>query len=253
MKHILLASFALILLIYGTSCSQHGKLSKSKQVPDTIYTNVDASGSQLVIALNEGGKHNHPTFVFWLEDTEGNFLQTLYVTRYIATGIYGHGDAGDGEWKRTEGEAIRPATLPYWLHKRNTENPNQSLVPTPKNPIADAYTGATPESDFVLVAKTDKKIPGKFRLLMEINQPWDWNDYWTTLKYPDETDYNPSAQPSLIYAVTIDTNCQNCEFFLNPIGHGHYSGKNGKLYTDLRTFSSAFNIVESVRLISVRQ
>jgi hypothetical protein len=253
MKHILLAIFAAIILIFATSCAQHGKITNTQHVPDTLYANIDASGSQLVIALNQGAKHNHPTFAFWLEDLEGNFLQTLFVTRYLATGIYGHGDAGQGEWKRTEGEAIRPATLPYWLHKRNIENPGQALLPTPEQPVADAYTGATPKSDFILVAKTDKKIPKKFRLLMEINQPWDWNDYWTTLKYPDEPNYNPSAQPSLVYAVTIDTDCENCEYFLNPIGHGHYSGKNGKLYTDLRTFTTAFNIVESVRLKSLKQ
>jgi polyphosphate kinase len=35
---------------------------------------------------------------------------------------------------------------------------------------------------------------------------------------------------------------------LNPIGHGHYSGKDGKLYTDISTLTTAKNIAEKLTI-----
>jgi polyphosphate kinase len=35
---------------------------------------------------------------------------------------------------------------------------------------------------------------------------------------------------------------------LNPIGHGHYSGKNGKLFTDLSSLTTALKIVKSLKV-----
>jgi len=56
-----------------------------------------------------------------------------------------------------------------------------------------------------------------------------------------------SCQPSLIYAVTINPNSDE-EYFMNPIGHGHYAGKDGNLYTDLGSFTTALNIVKKVNV-----
>jgi len=47
-------------------------------------------------------------------------------------------------------------------------------------------------------------LPISFRVLLEVNQPWDWNAYWNNDKYLDEPDYKTSAQPSVVYAVTIN-------------------------------------------------
>ena len=80
---------------------------------------------------------------------------------------------------------------------------------------------------------------------MEINQPWDWNDYWTN-ELHDDADYRTSCQPSLIYAVTIDLNEKGKEYYLNAIGHGHFSGKNGELFTDLSTISTAKDIFRTL-------
>lgn len=250
-KCIISTAVTVAVLAFG-SCKQQSRIAAENEIPDTLVSNTDGQGTTLEIILKKGKQHNYPTFAFWIEDMNGNYIQTLYVTRFVATGIYGHGDAGDGEWKRDEGPALRPATLPYWLHKRGIKNPYGSYLPTPEKPVADAYTGATPQNSFILKTKTDKPIQGKFRLMLEINQPWDWNDYWTTNKYPEKDAYNPSAQPSLVYAVTIDPNCNNCEYFLNPIGHGHFAGDDGILYTDIRSFTTALNIVESVRLIKIK-
>jgi len=83
---------------------------------------------------------------------------------------------------------------------------------------------------------------------MEINQPWDSNLFWNNAKDPSDWNYSASLQPALVYAVTIDTSEKGTEYFLNPIGHSHWSGKDGKLYTDLTSITTAKNIVEKVKV-----
>jgi len=136
-------------------------------------------------------------------------------------------------------EAIRPAALPYWVNRAEL---NKGKIPDKESPVADAYTGATPEASVRLDVQTIEMLPISFRVLLEVNQPWDWNAYWNNDKYLDEPDYKTSAQPSVVYAVTINLESMQDKFFLNPIGHGHYSGKDGILYTDLSNLTTALEI-----------
>ena len=230
-----------ILLV---SCATPAKLGDS--FPPQIIKNEEGKGISFEIELQKGKAHNHPSFVFWIEDLEGNFLQTLFVTQYVATGIYRHGHLAPGKWKNMEGPAERPATLPYWLHKRNVKNRQGTLLPTTEEPVPDAYTAATPAADFILKTKADNQLPQKFRLLMEINQPWDPNAFWNNARYPDSWDYRSSLQPALVYAVTVDSRNSGEEYSLNPIGHSHWTGENGKLYTDITSITTAKEIVKQI-------
>jgi len=121
-------------------------------------------------------------------------------------------------------------------------------LPTPQTPIPDAYTGPTPQNNFVLEAKLDKPIQGKVILWLEINQPFDFNDYWHNQKYPDNNDYSTSGQLSVVYAAIIDFNSSVKEYYLNPMGHGHPTGENGTLFTDLSTLTTALKIVEKIKV-----
>lgn len=234
----------LAFLLWGCQASRQGGSEKET----TLETNAKGEGIPLRISFQKGVNHNHPTMAFWIEELDGTFIQTLYVTQSLATGIFGHGAMGEGRWKDEPGEARRPASLPYWLHKRGFQAPDGLYLPTPENPVADAYTGATPPANFVLHTSTNKPWDNKFRVLMEINQPWDWNNYWHNSRFPDDADYKTSAQPALVYAVTVNPNDSVQSYFLNPIGHSHYSGKNGRLYTDLSSFTTALNIVKEVKV-----
>lgn len=246
MKNYILL-FTVILMLFA--CNTSNNTLKTPNIEhDTIFSNLKGKGLDLIIEFEIGEEHNYPSFVFWLETLDGQYIQTLFVTKSVATGFFGHGADGVGKWKTTEGEAIRPATLPYWVHKRNIISKDNLLVPTMENPVPDAYTGATPSSDFILDTKSDEELPEKFNLLLEINQPWDWNEYWTNNKFPDNSDYKTSCQPSLVYSVTIDLKSETKEYFLNPIGHGHYAGENGNLYTDLSTLTTAFDIIKKVKV-----
>jgi hypothetical protein len=46
--------------------------------------------------------------------------------------------------------------------------------------------------------------------------------------------------------VVIDRNQPGKDFYLNPIGHSHFSGADGELYTDISTLTTAKEIVNKV-------
>ena len=97
-----------------------------------------------------------------------------------------------------------------------------------------------------MYSRADGDLPGKFRILFEINQNWDWNEYWTNNKYPDDEDYKMSCQPALVYEAVIDTENKKDSYPMKVIGHSHYSGKTGELFSDLSTITTALDIAESI-------
>ena len=243
--------FGVPILILGInifvnySCSSSSRLVKAYPV-DTLYTNIGGSGEVLEFSFRRGPEHNHPLMAVWLEDTAGNYLQTLYIAESIAKGVFGHGDRSTGKW--LPGPIRRPAALPVWAHSRGVQEDDGLYVPTQENPIADAYTGATPPAHFVLQARADEKLPESFYVYFEINQTWDWNEYWTNNKYPDDEDYKTSCQPALVYRTLLEKDQQNIVKELELMGHSHYSGDNGEITEDLSTITTAKDITESVKV-----
>jgi hypothetical protein len=207
-------------------------------------TNPLGRGMEIVVDFRKGRAHNHPLMAIWLEDMDGNYIQTLYVAQSIATSTFRHGSAG---WQRWEAATVRrPAALPYWGHKRGIKAEDGFYLPTPENPVPDAYTGATPKSDFILQTRADGNLPAQFRVMLEINQSWDWNHYWTNDKFPDDPDYKTSSQPALVYEAVINTESQAKDYEMKAIGHSHYAGRDGRLYTDLSTITTALDISEKI-------
>lgn len=231
-----------ILAIAGVTFANTGKepCKRKSQEKEIIEANINGQGYTFEIDFSAGKGHNNPSFAIWIETLDEKFVQEIFVTKSVSTGIFRYGDASSGKWEA--GSKMYYATLPYFIHKRTAN----AEIPTTDKPIIDAYTGATPKEDFLLKTKSNTKIKGKFRLVMEINQAWDFNNYWHNSKFPDEKEYRNSCQPSLIYAVTIDPENLMDEYTLNPIGHGHYAGKDGKLYTDLSTFTTALDIAKKI-------
>jgi len=199
--------------------------------------------SVLTIRFEPGRTHNHPLMVFWLADDHGNYIQTLYVAESIGRGYFRRVDRSSGRW--LAGAIQRPAALPFWAHQRGIKNEYGTYNPTPKNAIADAYTGATPPGAFVFHLVTEKLLKGTYNVFMEINQSWDWNNFWHNNRFPDDPEYKTSSQPAVVYKASIDTNHPGVEIALKPIGRSHHSGKDGILYTDLNTLTTALNIVKS--------
>jgi hypothetical protein len=233
----------IIISLSVFSCTTGRKATDEKVV---IHTTPEKINTPLTIEFSQGKAFNHPSFALWIEDLEGNYIETLYVTKYVATGTFGHGEIEPGKWKNEPGEVRRPATLPYWAHKRNIKAPDGLYVPSAKTAVPDALTAATPTKNFILKTGTKINPNQKFRVLFEINQPWDSNNFWTNNKFPGDRDYFTSLQPALVYAVTINPESEDKEYYLNPIGHSDPSGRNGKLYTDLTSLTTAKEIAQKI-------
>lgn len=217
---------------------------KKKDVFAEASYGTNYTGTSLTIRFEKGQEHNHPLFAIWLADANGKFIQTLYVSESIGKGVFKRANRNTGHW--LAGEIQRPAALPYWAHQRGIKNELGTYLPTPRQPEMDAYTGATPTASFILHLKTMKQLAGKYKVMLELNQTWDWNEFWTNDKYPAEKDYRTSCQPALVYEADIDTNNPSAEITLKPIGHSHYSGADGSLTTDLSTITTALKIAKKI-------
>ena len=53
----------------------------------------------------------------------------------------------------------------------------------------------------------------------------------------------------LIYSAEIDLNQPKVKYVMEPIGQSHYSGKDGNLYTELGTITTAQEITEEIVVI----
>lgn len=238
----------LIALFVMTALEVDAQKNKKASPVDTLNYASGLDQQTLQISFQKGENFNHPTFSIWIEDLNGNYIESLYVTQYIATGTYGNADAGDGKWSDKPGESIRPAALPYWAYKRNVTSRDSIYVPTPENPVTDAITGATPTQNFVMFLSVDKPLPEKFKVMFEINQTWDWNDYWTNNKYPGDKNYQSSSQPSVVYEAELNLSKSGVPVKMKAIGHGHYSGKDGSLTQDLSTLTTALFIAGKIQV-----
>jgi hypothetical protein len=243
-KIIFLISFAAITV----ACSTNTLKKQNLQVePKTsLSTNSSGAGPEIIIDFNKGASFYYPLLAVWLEDMDSNYIQTLYVSKSIATGYFKYGKQEHNKWIPAFKRA--PQTLPYWAHKRGVMASDGLFMPDEQTAVPDAYSGATPTTDFILTSKSDSKLPDKFRVLLEINQSWDWNDYWTNDKYPGDEYYKYSCQPAVVYEAIIDIRSRGKTIVMHPIGHSHYSGKTGELFGDLTTLTTAMHIADSIRV-----
>lgn len=233
--------FIAILLVAGFAVA--GKKVKTENFSVENYGTKN-TGTALQIKFQKGTEHNHPLFAIWLADEKGNYIQTLYVSESIGKGVFKRSSRSSGKW--LPGEIQRPATLPYWFFQRNELNEKGGLLPTPRKPVADAYTGATPQASFIVNVKTEKPLNGKYKIMFEINQSWDWNEAWYNDRFPDDKEYKTSSQPALVYSADINSENKGVEILFKSIGYSHYSGRDGSLTTDLSTITTALKIAKYI-------
>jgi len=237
---------ALLSACSGKTVKEHSLEREQKII---LNTNPDGTGSEISLELFRGKSFYYPLMAVWIEDEDGNYIQTLYVPTSVATGVFKYGKKENNKWITAPKRA--PQTLPYWSHKRGIVASDGLYMPEPENPVPDAYTGATPVKSFVLNTRADKPLPHIYKILFEINQNWDWNEYWTNNKFPDDENYKMSCQPALVYEAVIDKGKSLSSVAMKPIGHSHYSGKTGELFPDLSTLTTALYIADSI-IVRVR-
>ena len=238
-----------MIALVSVSCSVSKPALGKTSITDTLYSNLEGKGIGIKLIFSKGANHNHPSFAVWIAKTDSSYIQTLFVTRAVATGVFEHGTTRGGKW--APGSIERPATLPYWAHRAGFGGNNKTM-PDTLNPVLDAYTGATPKAGFVLNSLSNVPLTEKFIVMVEVNQTWDWNEFWTNNKYPDDSQYKTSCQPAVVYAAEVDPANPEYEIVLKPIGHSHYAGRNGLLYNGLNTLTTALNIFQEIKVSVVK-
>jgi hypothetical protein len=241
-----------ILAVVLASCSRNpssSNLVQRQRITDVV-TNESGNGQEIEVRFYGGPSLYYPLMAVWLEDEGGKYLQTLFVPRAVATGLFRYGSDTGGRW--VEAARRAPQTLPYWSHKRGIRAPDGLYMPDPDNPVPDAYSGATPTTSFVLKTRADNPLPEKFRVLFEVNQNWDWNEYWTNDKYPGDVSYLNNAQPAVVYEVVVNLDNRQDRYLLKPVGHSHPTGASGELFPDLSTLTTALQIADSV-VVRIKQ
>ena len=236
----------LVMLLFSCSTSK----VPVNETPAYFSSNPAGKGPKLEIEMTRGVAFNHPLMAIWVESESGEFLQTLYVAESIGKGVFQHGDASKGFWM--PGEILRPAALPRWSHQRGIRTEDGLYLPTPQNPVVDAYTGPTPGKSFILQTRLNEAVNGGFRVLFEINQTWDWNEHWTNNKFPEDEEYKTSCQPALVYMASIDPADPGKDYVMEIIGRSHHSGASGELFSDLETMTTALHIAEQIQVRLVK-
>ncbi|MDR1803215.1 MAG: DUF2271 domain-containing protein [Treponema sp.] len=84
--------------------------------------NADPASAEISFTFNRQSGSSSNQYAVWVEDSSGNFVKTLYATKYTA----------NGGWER------RPQSIPLWVAK--------SGLPTMPKKDIDAITAATPRT-----------------------------------------------------------------------------------------------------------
>ena len=221
----------------------------------TLTTNVGNGGIPIEIELRKGLHYESepqplflgltytstPQVAFWLEDLDGHYISTIYVTQKISNGSF-------VSTQDIFNTLSRPESLPYWAHQRGVSYGDNSVMPAANNTDLDGMTGATPLGNYDVRSKLNTDLR-QFKVMMEINRSYDFNDFYSKDKYPDDAVYSgsgSSGQPSVIYSAEINLDENQHTYIMKPIGHGHYSGQDGKLYDNLQGIDTALQLVKRV-------
>lgn len=240
-----------LIYLWGNSLrnSQQGKSSTNNEYE--LIELPDAVGkTNIVIEAKKGASFKYPLFAVWLENAEGEYLQTLYVSRSIATSVFQYGKKEGDTW--VPAILHRPEALPRWSHKSSHKGTSTEIGSRDKKllPDIDAFSGATPSTNFIVNSGIVQEQFSDVRIFFEVNQSYDWNAYYHKDRFPGDNIYSGSGkvgQPALIYSAEINLNKKGRKsYLLEPVGHSHHSGKTGELYPDLSNITTALEIIDRV-------
>ena len=172
------------------------------------------SNMDLVIEKGEnwaGEKKHGPQLVAWIEDVNGNFISTVFITE-----------------KSSKKTFNRPEALPVWRHKKNSSKKD-----------VDAVSGATSKMPYNGNINNDLLVNGQeYKVFLEINNSFDYNDFWT------DGNSGVNGQPSLIYSGKfIAGQGDRIEIINNPIGYGSVDGSNGNITNGTDNLTTALTII----------
>jgi len=215
-----------------------------------IFTKLFSEELEIEIITGSNYKNNYrmglinleviPQIAIWIEDINGNYIDTIYVTYRTAK----------SKWRG--GKNIRrPSSLPIWSHKRGIKYGDGGYSPTEDNPLPDTMTGATPKASFI----KKWQIPSNFSkneivIKIEVNKSFDYNEVYRKDLKKDKKYYNDvNGQPSILYEAKINLKQKKNKVNFNFIGHGNVLGENGNIYEDISFLTDALTIIESINAV----
>jgi hypothetical protein len=193
---------------------------------------------------------NPPQMVLWSETLDGEFLETVMVTRKLGTDHWSRAPGDD-----TAGDALsRPSAAPVWSHRSGRAvSAGAGDEVRAGNADLDAVTRATPKRGPALEASIPALSAERFYLYLEVNHSTDFNDAYPANGRPGEPGYSGgpygSGQPSLLYRAYVsllNPEESDTQFYL--IGHGSPDGSDGEVTGKLDGISTALEIIDEVRL-----
>ncbi len=209
--------------------------------------------NRLELTLKTGADWNHvkkfgvakvtllPQYAVWVERDDGTYVGELFVT--------------DKTGKSSWGKVRRPEALPVWSHARGVRYDDGLYMPTKRDPLPDAVTGATPKAKTAGAAvRHDLRLPaglsnGRYRVCVELNNSFDYNEvYAENLPRGDARENGVNGQPSVVYAAIIDLagTADADAIPLVFVGAGHPQGSDGMIRTGREGLTNALTIVESL-------
>ncbi|MBU0630249.1 MAG: DUF2271 domain-containing protein [Candidatus Margulisbacteria bacterium] len=213
MKNIIALSLLLMLLnSFSLSLAATNRLE--------LATNIKAKGKRIRVLVDKGAAWSHkygflfvgldlgPQLAVWTEDTYGNYMETLYVTKF---------------WSG------RKEALPYWRQRIDQKHPE----------YIDAVTGATQMKDWTLTSRLGKE-QDTIVVKAELNNSFDYNKYFT------KENSGVNGQPSVVYAATVDIYDREKPYTMKLVGCGSLDGSDGLLHPETSKLTSAKEIIKSL-------
>ncbi|NDV66182.1 hypothetical protein D0T60_13160 [Bacteroides sp. 224] len=183
-------------------------------------------------------KKNAPQIAMWIEDLDGNFLSTIYVSEKLAK----------QSWTAAGGNR-RKESLPCWSYAQGKQYADGLYLPTKDEPLPDAVTGATPKGSFTTNIQMDEDIK-LFVIKCEFNHSVDFNKFYPKDAKEGDSNYSGgkmgSGQPAIVYQVMVDLNNKQREFKGELIGHSSPDGSDGKVYSDTSQLTTALDIIKGI-------
>jgi hypothetical protein len=224
-----------------------------------VYDYAHSNEADITIDFLKGKHFWNPQVVIWLEDSAGNYIETLLVTESTARGLFYSGRTASN-FKESDKEKAdentptrRVDALPYWSHKRNHKYEDGFYSPPPTEPMPDAISGATPKANFYFKSDPDGIDDLKsFRIMVEVNVAFDENEFYSEYDFLEDSVYHSGTgllgQPSLIYGTVVSKTDDHRYYVLRLLGHGHHSGASGELFGNMETITTAKYVVERIVL-----
>ncbi len=161
----------------------------------------------------------------WIENEQGTYLETIFVTQ----------KAGTQKWQ--DAPQGRPESLPVWLGRSRGGQVDAVAVATTSAAVDTALN------------HPQALAPGKYVVYLEVNLSYDWNRVWAKDLPQTDSHYNGvNGQPSLVYRAEFEIGKGGLTVPMAPWGTGSPTGRDGQMIPGLTGLDTAVEILDSARV-----